>query len=136
MRMIVCLAVAAMLASCQDKQPYEMAVDKYLEDHLKDPGSYQNVELGSPQLITPMTKALEETTRRVKAGELPGDSVSSKLSQIKAYYISQGTEPYDTLGWTIHHKYRARNSYGALELEEVTYTLDKSQSEIINVQRK
>ena len=72
MRMIVCLVVAAMLASCQNKQPYELAVDKYLEDHLKDPGSYQNVELGSPQLITPMTKALEETTRRVKAGELPG----------------------------------------------------------------
>ena len=110
MRMIVCLVVAAMLASCQNKQPYELAVDKYLEDHLKDPGSYQNVELGSPQLITPMTKALEETTRRVKAGELPGDSVSSKLDQIKAYFISQGTDPYDTLGWTVHHKYRARNS--------------------------
>ena len=136
MRMIVCLAMAAILASCQNKQPYEMAVDKYLEDHLKDPGSYQNVELGSPQLSTPMTKALENTTRRVKAGELPGDRVSSKLSQIKAYYISQGTDPYGTLGWTVHHKYRARNSYGALELEEVTYTLDKSQSEIINVQRK
>ena len=136
MRKVLYVAVAALLASCQSKQPYELAVDQYLADHLKDPDSYQNVELGSPKIITPMSMALEKLTEQTKAGSLPSDSITPKLKEVKAHLISQGTEPYDTLGWTVHHKYRARNSYGSLELEEVTYTLDKAQSEIINVQRK
>lgn len=130
------ILLAAILSSCQEKQQYEILVERYLNDHLKDPGSYQNIELGSPKIITPMSKALEETTRRVGKGDLQSDSIPYKLEEIRAYFESQGTEPYDTLGWEIRHKYRSRNSNGSLELVEVIYTLDRSLSKIIKVQSK
>ena len=130
------LVAAMVLVGCDTREPYQRIIEEYLKQHLKDPSSYECVEFGSPKIITPMSRALVETTRRSLAGEFPADSISSKLDQIKAYFISQGTEPYDTLGWEVHHKYRAKNSYGALDLEEVVYILDKSQSKIIDTERK
>ena len=135
-RTITLLSVAILMTGCMQKAKYEKVVDEYLAEHLKDPGSYECVELGKPKLITPMAMAVAETNHRAAQGEFPVDSIPSKLEAIKAYFISDGTDPYDTLGWEVHHKYRARNSYGALELEEVTYILDRTQSRIKDVRRR
>lgn len=124
MRKILYLLAILALTGCKEK--YERVIDRYLEDHLKDPSSYQNVEIGKPGIITPMSKAFVETVRRAKAGEFPMDSVNAKLAQIKEYYISQGINPYDTLGWSVSHRYRTKNSFGATELVEVEYTFDKN----------
>lgn len=136
MKKIFLLLMVSLFWGCQNKQPYEIAVDQYLADHLKDPASYENVELGTPKIITPMSKALAETTKRMTDGEFPSDSISSKLEAIKDFFISQGTNPYDTLAWEVNHKYRAKNSFGAYELENVTYIFDRSLDRIIDVQRK
>lgn len=122
------LLVLSVLVGCKEK--YEKVIDEYLEAHLKDPSGYQNVEIGKPGIITPMSRAFVETVRRAKAGEFPMDSVNSKLAQIKAYFISQGINPYDTLGWSVPHKYRAKNSFGATELVEVKYIFDKNMERI------
>ena len=124
MRKVLYLLAILALTGCKEK--YERVIDRYLEDHLKDPSSYQNVEIGKPGIITPISKAFVETVSRAKAGEFPMDSVNAKLAQIKAYYISQGINPYDTLGWSVSHRYRAKNSFGATELVEVEYTFDKN----------
>lgn len=87
MRKVLYLLAILALTGCKEK--YERVIDRYLEDHLKDPSSYQNVEIGKPGIITPMSKAFVETVSRAKAGEFPMDSVNAKLAQIKAYYISQ-----------------------------------------------
>lgn len=136
MKKIFLLLMVSLFWGCQNKQPYEIAVDQYLADHLKDPASYENVELGTPKIITPMSKALEKLTEQMKAGSLPSDSITPKLEEVKAYFVSQGTNPYDTLAWEVSHKYRAKNSFGAYELENVTYIFDRSLDRIIDVQRK
>lgn len=136
MKKILFILAVVVFASCIRKEQYEVAIDRYLQEHLKDPDSYQNVELGEPKKITPMTMALTETLKRAKAGEFPYDSLSSKLVEIQAYFKSQGTSPYEILGWEVHHKYRAKNSFGAMNLEEVTYIFDKSQKEILRVESK
>ena len=136
MKKILFILLVVVFASCIRKEQYEVAIDRYLQEHLKDPDSYQNVELGEPKKITPMTMVLTEALKRAKAGEFPYDSISSKLEEAKAFFKSQGTSPYETLGWDVHHKYRAKNSFGAMNLEEVTYIFDKSQKEILRVESK
>ena len=133
MRKVLYLLAILALTGCKEK--YERVIDRYLEDHLKDPSSYQNVEIGKPGIITPMSKAFVETVSRAKAGEFPMDSVNAKLAQIKAYYISQGINPYDTLGWSVSHRYRAKNSFGATDLYDVVYVFDKDMNRITDVRK-
>ncbi len=117
------------------KPNYEKVIDKHLSDNLKDPSSYECIELGKPGIITPMSIAFVECVRRANEGEFPQDSVVSKLEQIKIMFEQSGTNPYDTLGWEVEHKYRAKNSYGAYEIEEVKYIFDKELKEIIDINR-
>ena len=128
------ILLAVLLVGC--KPSYEKAIDKYLNDNLKDPSSYECIELGEPGIITPMSIAFVECVRRANAGEFPHDSVNSKLDQIKIMFEQNGTNPYDTLGWEVNHKYRAKNSYGALEIEEVSYIFDKELKEIVDTRRE
>lgn len=123
-----------LLVGCQ--KPYEKTIDTYLDQHLKDPSSYKCIELGKPGVITPMSIALVEATKRAKAGEFPFDSISSKLEQAKLYFKSHGTNPYDTLGWEVSHKYRAKNSYGAYEIQDAIYIFNKDMTEIESVKSK
>ena len=68
MRKVLYLLAILALTGCKEK--YERVIDRYLEDHLKDPSSYQNVEIGKPGIITPMSKAFVETvTEAMKKGD-------------------------------------------------------------------
>ena len=107
-----------------------------MDQYLKDPGSYEFIEMESPKIITPMSMAISKMSGMVRNGELSLDSVNIKLEQIKEMFESNGTNPYDTLGWTVKHSYRAKNSYGAYEISNITFTLDKNMKEIINVEHK
>ncbi len=90
--------------------------------------------MGKPGIITPMSMAYIETIRRAKNGEFPIDSVNSKMNQIKEYFLNHGTNPYDTLGWEVSHKYRAKNSFGGMEICNVRYTFDKDMTKIIKME--
>ena len=128
------LCLAALITGC--KPSYEKVIDNYLNEHLKDPDSYECIELGKPGIITPMSIAMVEAVNRAKAGEFPMDSVASKMTQIKTMFEQKGTNPYDTLGWSVEHKYRAKNSYGGYEIESVTYIFDKHLKEITETRKK
>lgn len=131
--LIIIISILA-LTGCKEK--YERVIDSYLEDHLKDPESYQNIEIGKPGIITPMSRAFVECVSRAKAGEFPMDSINTKLEQIKTHFQNKGIDPYDTLGWEVTHKYRAKNSFGATDLVEVVYTFDKEMNNIIESRQK
>lgn len=133
-RVIYTLCLAALITGC--KPSYEKVIDNYLNENLKDPGSYECIELGKPGIITPMSIAMVEAVKRAKAGEFPMDSVASKMTQIKTMFEQKGTNPYDTLGWSVEHKYRAKNSYSGYEIESVTYIFDKHLKEITETRKK
>ncbi len=128
------LIVCVLLAGCQ--KSYEKTIDEYLNKNLKDPSSYKCIELGKPEIITPMSIAFTEATKRAKAGEFPFDSINSKLEQAKSYFKLQRTNPSDTLGWEVSHRYRAKNSYGAYEIQNVIYIFNKDMTKIERVNSK
>ncbi len=128
------LIVCILLAGC--KKPYEKTIDEYLDENLKDPSSYKCMELGKPKIITPMSVAFIEASKRAKAGEFPSDSINSKLEQAKSYLKSQRISLSDTLGWEVSHKYRAKNSYGAYDIRNVVYILNKDMTKVESVKSK
>lgn len=130
---ICCLLI---LAACSGGQQYEKTINAYLQENLKNPGSYQNVEMGQPGKVTLMSTAFLELNLAAQAGEMPRDSVNSKLEQIKAAYTRDGLDPYQILGWTVRHKYRAANSFGAVVLQEVEYTLNPEQTKVLKVEQR
>ncbi|UVV53777.1 hypothetical protein NXY15_03895 [Bacteroides thetaiotaomicron] len=107
-----------------------------MENNLKDPDSYECMDMGKIGIVTPMSKALVETVKRATDGEFPTDSINSKLEQIKAMFENKGINPYDTLAWEISHRYRAKNSYGGYAITNCTYHFNKDISDIISVETK
>lgn len=52
MKKMLFICLTLLLASCQE--PYEKAIDKYYQSHLKDAGSYEVVSTSNtPQKLTP-----------------------------------------------------------------------------------
>lgn len=130
-KIFLTITVIFLLIGC--KPTYQQTIDKYLQENLKDPKSYECIELGTPKLYTPMIMGVEKIMLDVKQGNLPVDSMSSQLSRIKAYYEANGTNPYDTLGWSVEHEYRAKNSFGGYVVRKVRYVLSEDQTEIIEI---
>lgn len=134
MRKVLFMFLAILvLSGCKEK--YERVIDDYLEAHLKDPSSYQNVEIGKPGIITPMSMAISECLKRKEAGEFSLDTLNTFLEHWKAYLVKSGTNPYDTLGWEVEHRYRAKNSFGATDLYNVVYVFDKDMNRITDVRK-
>lgn len=131
--LIIIISILA-LTGCKEK--YERVIDSYLEDHLKDPESYQNIEIGKPDLITPMSMAIAECLERKKAGLFSLDTINVFLDHWKHHLESAGINPHDTLGWEVSHRYRAKNSFGATDIVEVVYTFDKEMNNITETRQK
>lgn len=139
MRTLLMLCLIALITGCNGNNPQckaEKLINRYLENNLKDPDSYECIDMGKIGIVTPMSKALAETVKRATDGEFPTDSINSKLEQIKAMFESNGINPYDTLAWEISHRYRAKNSYGGYAITNCTYYFNKDISDIINVETK
>lgn len=131
----VLVMILALLALTGCKEKHERLIDEYLEAHLKDPASYQNIEIGKPDLITPMSMAIAECLERKKAGLFSLDTINVFLDHWKHTLESAGINPYDTLGWEVSHRYRAKNSFGAIDLYDVVYVFDKSMNRITDVRK-
>lgn len=139
MRTLLMLCLIALITGCNGDNPQckaEKLINRYLENNLKDPDSYECIDIGKIGIVTPMSKALVETVKRATDGEFPTDSINSKLEQIKAMFESNDINPYDTLAWEISHRYRAKNSYGGYAITNCTYHFNKDISDIISVETK
>lgn len=132
----VLVMIFALLALTGCKEKHERLIDEYLEAHLKDPASYQNIEIGKPDLITPMSMAIAECLERKKAGLFSLDTINVFLDHWKHHLESAGINPHDTLGWEVSHRYRAKNSFGATDIVEVVYTFDKGMDKITETRQK
>ena len=132
----VLFMLLALLALTGCKEKHEKLIDEYLEAHLKDPDSYQNIKLGKPDLITPMSMAIAECLERKKTGEFSFDTINVFLDHWKQHLERSGINPYDTLGWEVSHRYRAKNSFGATDIVEVVYTFDKNMNRITEARQK
>ena len=117
-RLLLMLLVLAFIA-CKDEM--HTAIDNYLEEHLDDPDSYQNIEIENPKRITHVTNYLEET--------MSAESLDSVIES----YRQKGIDPYEILGYEVRHKFRAKNSFGALVIQEQTYVFSKDFKKIIRV---
>lgn len=139
MKTLLMLCLIALITGCNSDTPQRKAeklINRYLENNLKDPDSYECMDMGKIGIVTPMSKALVETVKRATDGEFPIDSINSKLEQIKAMFENKGINPYDTLAWEISHRYRAKNSYGGYAITNCTYHFNKDISDIISVETK
>ena len=133
MKTLLMLCLIALITGCNSDTPQRKAeklINRYLENNLKDPDSYECMDMGKIGIVTPMSKALVETVKRATDGEFPTDSINSKLEQIKAMFENKGINPYDTLAWEISHRYRAKNSYGGYAITNCTYHFNKDISDI------
>ena len=120
------MCLTLLLASCQE--PYEKAIDKYYKSHLDDPGSYELIEMGKPQKLTP-------TSYIVFQYENSGKVLLEKLETFRANCKKQGKDPNEFIGYYVEHEYRAKNSFGAKITHKDRIYFDKELKQIINVER-
>lgn len=127
MKKMLFICLTLLLASCQE--PYEKAIDKYYQSHLKDAGSYEVVSTSNtPQKLTP-------TSYIVFQYENSGKVLLEKLETFRAYCKKQGKDPNEFIGYYVEHEYRAKNSFGAKITHKDRIYFDKELKQIINVER-
>lgn len=101
---IFCLTV---LFSCAKETPFEKSISEYVLTNLKDPSSYEKISVEVLDTVT----------------------VEKKIKHYKSRGMSHeqfDNEPKDKfLYYTVSHKYRAKNSFGAKELYEDIVSMDK-----------
>ncbi len=86
MRTLLMLCLIALITGCNGNNPQckaEKLINRYLENNLKDPDSYECIDMGKIGIVTPiidmgkigivtpMSKALAETVKRATDGEFP-----------------------------------------------------------------
>lgn len=127
MKKMLFICLTLLLASCQE--PYEKAIDKYYQSHLKDAGSYEVVSTSNtPQKLTP-------TSYIVFQYENSGKVLLEKLETFRANCKEQGKDPNEFIGYYVEHEYRAKNSFGAKITHKDRIYFDKELKQIINVER-
>ena len=120
MKTLLMLCLIALITGCNSDTPQRKAeklINRYLENNLKDPDSYECIDMGKIGIVTPMSKALVETVKRATDGEFPTDSINSKLEQIKAMFENKGINPYRYVPFVqanVRQKYVSSHGYVAL----------------------
>ena len=135
-RILMMLCLIIVLTGCSSNSIDDKAdklINNYFQEHLKDPSSYECIERGNLGKYTPMTMALEKFNKKVENGEASIDTLDSFLSNIKTYFESSGTDPYEILAWELRVKYRAKNSFGGYTINSSTFYFDEEITTITNI---
>lgn len=137
MKQLIALAVFCifLMIGCTKtpQQKAEKVVDVYLKEHLKDPDSYQNIELGEIKELTWIGLFLQEDLKKVKANELSSDGWGERAKEFRNKMTTQGHNPDSIIAYTIKHKYRAKNSFGGYTQNNVEYYFDTKVDSIFDV---
>ena len=124
MKKMLFICLTLLLASCQE--PYEKAIDKYYKSHLDDPGSYELIEMGKPQKLTP-TSYLAFTDGDRK-------DFHDFVMKFRDSYKKEGKDPDEHIGYIVEHEYRATNRCGAKVKHFDRIHLDKELKQVIVVE--
>lgn len=68
------LCLIALITGCNSDTPQRKAeklINRYLENNLKDPDSYECMDMGKIGIVTPMSKALVETVKKSNGWRVP-----------------------------------------------------------------
>ena len=99
--------VLFLFACAKEQTPIEKSISEYVKINLKDPSSYEKISIEVLDTVT--------VAKKIKVYE------SSGLS-----HDELDKEPKDKfLYYTVSHKYRANNSFGAKELYSDIVSMDK-----------
>jgi hypothetical protein len=127
---LLCLTV--LLTGCtSDQKKAEKLVEAYLKENLKDPDSYQNIEMERLEKLTWVGLFLADELKKVKAKELDIDGCGDRIAAFRAKMEAQGHNPDSLIGFTMRHQYRAKNSFGGYVKTHVEYTFDAKLESII-----
>lgn len=150
MLMMVC--ITQFFSSCKNKSKEQLAIEAstiYLKKNMNDPSSYESIEWHS---FEPTFGSYEysregsEYLKKIKKFERQVDSIGKLIKQqsnndvlkinykLGAEYVermydtilskSDTMKPNVLVGYSIKHKMRGKNSYGALVLNDMKFYLD------------
>tara|TARA_R110000782_G_scaffold103669_1_gene191146 strand:+ start:385 stop:747 length:363 start_codon:yes stop_codon:yes gene_type:complete len=95
------------VVSCNKETPVEKSISNYVQTSFQDPSSYERISIAVLDTVT----------------------VAKKIKMIKDSGLSHeyfDNEPKDKfLYYTVRHKYRAKNSFGALMIYDDIVSMDK-----------
>jgi len=108
MKKLLPFVIVLFLFACAKKEtPIEKSISKYVKTNLKDPASYERISIEVLDTVT--------VAKKIKVYESKGVS-----------HEQFDNEPKDKfLYYTVSHKYRANNSFGAKELYSDIVSMDK-----------
>ncbi len=157
--LICALYVIGCTTSNEDKA--KALINEYMKDNLKDPSSYEAVSYGQlDSLFFPFidteegrelfdkrspTGVFNKEARRYELAAISAKTRAEReLLEDSASYFKREIEKYESLfkekdeeykgefiGWIMSHEYRAKNSFGALDLDTKDFYFDKEFTEIV-----
>lgn len=106
-RILLLSIVLFAVVSCKNETPVEKSISNYVQTSFKDPSSYEKISIEVLDTVTVAKKI--------------------KISEDKGLTHEQfDNEPKDKfLYYTVSHKYRAKNSFGALMVYDDIVSMDK-----------
>ena len=158
------LILAGMLCACGNspEKQAENRIKQYLKENLNDPSSYESISFGtldstfSSVYDDPAFKELSEKNQAYRDSSHKASiaSIYAK-SRKETQEINLKRDEYDAIvkeleqkrdeirvshkgdfyGWSMTHKYRAKNGVGALGIDVQTFYLDKELTTIRNVSK-
>lgn len=146
----------AIMASCsnsgnENERPRNIIV-KYIKDRLGEPDSYDPVEWDSIKpvfipkretrayldindSVSNLLADMDESFRQNNGRPILSlhDSVYRVVNKLKSEQrkYENGVDSSIIIGYSIRHKYRAKNEYGALEVMNRNFKLNKSMDSVI-----
>jgi hypothetical protein len=150
----VIFGLLIIMASCsngENEKPHNVIV-KYIKEHLGEPDSYDPIDWDSIKPVFIMkrnTRAyldindsifklltdMDESFRQNNGRPIftLHDSVYRIVNKLKSQQrkYEEGVDSSITVGYSIRHKYRAKNEYGAVEVMNRNFKLNKNMDTVI-----
>jgi PBP1b-binding outer membrane lipoprotein LpoB len=107
MKKLLSIIIVLLFISCAKETPFEKSISEYVKTTFKDPSSYEKISIEVLDTVT----------------------VAKKIATYKSRGVSHeefDNEPKDKfLYYTVSHKYRANNSFGAKILCDDIVSMNK-----------
>lgn len=103
------------LFSCAKETPFEKSISEYVQTNFKDPASYEKISIKVLDTVTVAKKIKENESKELYENEFDKDSQNSLYKMPKDKFLY----------YTVSHRYRANNSFGAKELYSDIVSMDK-----------
>lgn len=122
------------MTSCSksNDQKAKELIMTFLKENTNDPSSYESVEFGNLDSVKSLILANHEY--QILSEELKGET----NTELRNYIIEEMNEMLSRedsygSGFSMEHKYRSKNSFGALILNNHTFYIDSTFTRVVGV---